>query len=442
MFEILTLLRELLAKTGSIYVHCDWRTSHYIKAQMDKIFGHDNFRREIIWIMSAAAGFKGMVNNFVRGHDSILYSTKGPTYTFNKAYLPYDDKQLARFSSVDEDGRRYKSITRTRRLYLDEAKGVPISDSWSDIANFQTVVNSLERLNYPTQKPEALLERIISASSNPGDLVLDCFVGSGTTAAVAERLGRRWIAADMGRFAISTTRKRLLSLENVKPFYVQNLGRYERQAWQEGEFGDTVQQQYRHFILELYKASPVEGYRWLHGARVGRMVHIGAVDAPVTADDVYRAADELRSVVGSGESAPTTAGVDVLGWDFSMEVDTEARQLGESAGVNIRLLQIPREVMDAKAVAAGDIRFFELAALSVNCKVNRRQRGVTLTLNDFTMPLDGVSDQVRDAVTHWSQWIDYWAVDWDYQNDTFNNQWQSYRTRQEKLRLSTQHTIC
>ena len=442
MSDTLTLLRDLLAETGSIYVHCDWRTSHYIKAQMDNLFGYDNFRREIVWTMSAAAGFKGLVQNFVRGHDSILYSSKSNSVTFNKSFLPYDEKQLARFSGVDEDGRRYKTITRTRRLYLDEAKGVPLSDTWSDIANFQTIVNSPEIVNYPTQKPEALIERIINASSNPGDLVLDCFVGSGTTAAVAERLGRRWIAADMGRFAISTTRKRLLSLDAVKPFYVQNLGRYERQAWQIGEFGDAAQQQaYREFILDLYKALPVQGYRWLHGQRAGRMVHVGAVDAPVTLDDAQAAVDEFRSVMGSGADAPTTAGVDILGWDFGMEVDTEAQAVADAAGIALRLRRIPREVMDQKAVDAGDVRFFELASLSVKQSVNRRQRSVELTLDDFIMPLDGVPDDVRQKVTHWSQWIDYWAVDWDYQNDTFNNQWQSYRTRQDpKLQLSASHS--
>ena len=437
MYETLFLLRELLAETGSIYVHCDWRTSHYVKTEMDRIFGYDNFRREIIWAMSAASGFKGLVDNFVRGHDTILYYSKGSNSTFNKPFLPYNKNQLARFSGIDEDGRRYKSITKTRRLYLDDAKGVPASDTWTDVANFQTVVNSPEILGYNTQKPEKLIDRIISASSNEGDLVLDCFVGSGTTAAVAEKLGRRWIAADMGRFAISTTRKRLLSLDNVRPFYVQNLGRYERQAWQSAD----LERDYREFILQLYRAEPVSGYQWLHGAKAGRMVHIGAVDAPVAIDDAQRVVAEFSGIVGSGADAPTAAGVDILGWDFGLEVDTEARELADSAGVGIRLLRIPREVMDAKAVDAGDIHFFELAALSVDCKVNRWQHGVTLTLSDFTMPLDGVPDKVKDAVKHWSQWIDYWAVDWDYRDDTFNNQWQSYRTRQDpQLQRAITHT--
>src|SRR5436305_11552646 len=134
-----------------------------------------------------------------------------------------------------------------------------------------------EQTSYPTQKPEALLERIIKSSSNEGDLVLDCFCGSGTTAAVAEKLNRRWIACDLGRFAIHTTRKRLLSIDNVKPFVVQNLGKYERQAWQAAEFSDpaqraNVQLRYRNFILDLYSATPIDGYTWIHGIRAARLV--------------------------------------------------------------------------------------------------------------------------------------------------------------------------
>ena len=233
----------------------------------------------------------------------------------------------------------------------------------------------------------------------------------------------------MSRFAISITRKRLLSLENVRPFYVQNMGRYERQAWQGAEFNSGAAiWEYREFILKLYYAEPVRGYEWLHGNKSGRMVHVGEVDAPVALDDVQRVVEEFSSVIGTGEGAPTAKGVDILGWDFGLEVDSDAREIARNAGISIRLLRIPREVMDQKAVAAGDVHFFELASLSVKQSVNGRE--LTLTLEDFSLPLDGVPDSVRSKVTHWAQWIDYWAVDWDYRNDTFNNQWQSYRTRQ------------
>ena len=206
-----------------------------------------------------------------------------------------------------------------------------MTDFWDDVPIIHS--QSRESLHYPTQKPEALLGRIIKASTDEGDLVLDCFVGSGTTAAVAEKLGRRWIAADMGRFAISTTRKRLLDIPNVKPFYVQNLGKYERQAWQSAD----LERDYQQFILQLYRAESVGGYQWLHGAKAGCMVHIGGVDAPVALDDVERVVEEFSGAVGTGAN-----GVDILGWDFGLEVDTEARELARSSGVNVRLLRIPR----------------------------------------------------------------------------------------------------
>lgn len=463
MFETLTFLRELLAESGSIYVHCDWRTSHYIKSNMDYHFGSDNFRNEIVWSYGGRGG-KAISGQFPRNHDVVFLYTKGQSSQYNPVYeeVRYNIDALPSHIHIEDDGRPFTtsprgnytddSIARLRaegRIYVTRNGNIRIKyflerrgnfviepkllgDVWDTIPDMMHTPLE-ERLNYPTQKPESLLERIIKASSNPGDLVLDCFVGSGTTAAVAEKLGRRWIAADLGRFAISTTRKRLLAIPEVQPFQVQNLGRYERQAWQSAE----LEPDYRAFILKLYQAEPVNGYQWLHGSKARRLVHIGGVDAPVALDDVEKAVAEFDVAAGRGAAA----GLDILGWDFGLEVDTEARALAQTAGVNLRLLRIPREVMDPKAVAAGDIQFFELAALFVDPGVNRRQRKVTLTLADFVMPPDGIPDAVRPAVTHWSQWIDYWAVDWDYRGDAFNNQWQSYRTRQEpQLRRATFHT--
>ena len=447
MHETLTFLRELLAESGSIYVHCDWRTSHYIKALMDNLFGQANFKNEIIW---AYRKWTNAANYFQRNHDIILFYSKGNEHLFNKLYdpnTPQAEKYARGWDSNRANGvrqlivydeekakREIASERYDRVVYRTETTGTAFADWWE--INYLSS-NNRERVGYDTQKPEELVDRIISASSNEGDLVLDCFAGSGTTAAVAEKLGRRWIAADMGRFAISTTRKRLLSLDGVRPFDVQHLGRYERQHWQSAE----LEPDYRRFILQLYRAEPVSGYQWLHGCKGGRLVHIGAVDAPVTLDDVQRVAAEFSEAIGGGAGAPTTAGVDLLGWDFGLEADTEAAELGRRAGVNVRLRRIPREVMDQRAVDAGDIVFFELASLSVAAAVNKRRRQVTLTLEDFNLPLDGVPEEVRRKITHWSQWIDYWAVDWDYRSDAFNNQWQSYRTRQEpQLQLSVPHT--
>ncbi|OLC31856.1 MAG: hypothetical protein AUH31_01855 [Armatimonadetes bacterium 13_1_40CM_64_14] len=332
------------------------------------------------------------------------------------------------------------------RRYLDEMPGVMLQDIWTDIR--PVPAQGGERLNYETQKPEALLERIIKSSSNEADLVLDCFVGSGTTAAVAERLNRRWIVCDLSRFAIHTTRKRLLGISGVKPFVVQNLGKYERQAWQMAEFPgngeNRLQEQrlreaaYRAFILNVHRATPVSGYSWLHGSKGGRMVHVGAVDAPVTLADVKAIGREAWKAIGSNKGAPTKAGVDILGWEFAFELNELAKQVAAESRIDVAFKKIPREVLDRRAVDQGDVRFFELGALSVEMKQKRRE--VILKLTDFVIPTDDIPEEARQAIKHWSQLIDYWAVDWDFKSDTFHNQWQTYRTRKEpRIELETKH---
>jgi len=268
--------------------------------------------------------------------------------------------------------------------------------------------------------------------------VLDCFCGSGTTAAVAERLNRRWITCDLGRFAIHTTRKRLLSNPDVKPFIVQNLGKYERQHWMNHEFDkpqDRLIQEksYRHFILNLYNADKIDGYTWLHGVKKGRMVHIGSVDAPVSLGDVRAIIQELWKKGGNN-------GLDILGWEFAFELNETAKQLAAENQVDLKFRKIPREVLDKRAVEQGDISFFELAALDVSAKVTKKAQRLTLTLNNFIIQPDDVPKDVMQAITHWSQWIDYWAVDFNYHDDTFHNEWQSYRTKKAPdLELSVAH---
>jgi len=283
-----------------------------------------------------------------------------------------------------------------------------------------------------------LLERIILSSSNPSDLVLDCFSGSGTTPVVAEKLHRRWVACDLGRYAIHTTRKRLLRMKSLSPFVVQNLGKYERQAWQKAEFHNTdnrqsQEQSYRYFILDLYHAESVKGFLWLHGKRGKRMIHIGAVDSPISLGDVKAIIQEFWKSVGKNSNISSN-GVDILGWEFAFDINETAKQQAIANKIDIKFKKIPREVLDQKAVDAGDIKFFELAGLDVKLKATKRN--LQLSLNNFIIPPDDVPDEVRSAITHWSQWIDYWAVDWDYKNDTFHNEWQTYRTKKEPKLLT------
>ena len=195
---------------------------------------------------------------------------------------------------------------------------------------------------------------------------------------------------------------------------------------------------YRRFILDLYHAKPITGYAWLHGAKGGRMVHVAAVDAPVTQADVKAIARDAWKAIGSGRDAPTKAGADILGWEFALELNETAKQTAAESRVDVSFKKIPREVLDKKAVEQGDVKFFELGALSLDLK--QKSRAVTLALADFVIPTDDIPDEARKAIKHWSQLVDYWAVDWDFKADTFHNQWQAYRTRKDpKIELATSY---
>lgn len=365
--------------------------------------------------------------------------TAGSLKTFESGRRRGYNANLKRNMVTVFDWDKYNEAVRSGKLPtgLREAEftgGTPPIRSWWDDIKILGGPDNKERTGYPTQKPLALTDRIIRASSNEGDLVLDCFCGSGTTAAVAEKLNRRWIAGDLGRFAIHTARKRLLGIEDVRPFVVQNLGKYERQVWQKAEFGDNmgfVLRAYRQFILDLYHAETVEGYSWLHGVKKRRMVHVGSVDSPIALGDVQQIAIEFKRAVG--RNASRVAGVDVLGWDFALDTNETMRQIAQDAGLQVRFMRIPREVLEKKAVEQNDIQFFELAALSVEMDVKGREIDIELT--DFMVPPDDVPADVIKAVHHWSEWIDYWAVDFDYRADAFHNQWQSYRTRKDRTLL-------
>jgi SAM-dependent methyltransferase len=296
---------------------------------------------------------------------------------------------------------------------------------------------SPENIGYSTQKPMKLIERMVKSSCPEGGLVADFFCGSGTTLAVAEKLGRRWLGCDLGRFAIHTTRKRLLDIPDCKPFEILNLGKYERRYWQVNVINgrrfpkkDTQKAifEYLAFIVELYHAQTVVGFSHLHGRKGGRMVHVGASDAPVTRSEIAEALKEC--------SANRFNALDVLGWEWEMGLHDVYESDAKREGVDLRLLQIPREVMDRRAVQAGDVHFYELAHLETEVAIEGRTAQVKLR-NFFIPNPELVPDDLRAQVKKWSDWIDYWAVDWDFasagsaqaKEDTFHNQWQSYRTR-------------
>lgn len=438
MYDRLVLMRELLNEKGCIYVHVDWRVSHYLKILMDEIFGTEFFRNEIVWHYEKWTSPSS--TSFQKNHDIVFFYSKGKNSNFNiqkevtdnlkekyeKGYLFGGGGGSKGLVVYDENNPKVKELIASGKykVFISNLDGKPLSDVWR-IPFINPVAN--ERLNYPTQKPEALLERIIKTSSNEGDLVADFFCGSGTTASVAEKLGRHWITSDLGRYAIHTTRKRMLEIDGCKPFEILNIGKYERQYWQTFNFGKKTPEQtmseYIAFVLKLYKAEALPGSPYIHGKKGNKLIHIGGVDAPVTFADIQHALEDTRRMKQKE--------LVVLGWEWEMGLHDVVEQEAEKAGIKLHLFSIPREAMDKRAVDAGDIQFFELAYLET--EVKKSANGYQIKLNDFIIPnLDLVPAEVKKLVKKWSDYIDYWSVDWDYKNDTFHNQWQNYRTKKDR----------
>lgn len=477
IYERLTVMNDLLAPDGSIYVHVDDHLGHYVKIVLDNLFGKGNFRNQIIWRRSAG---HSDAHRFGRNHDMILFYTKGERFTFNPQWGQITDEEEAKlYPLVDESGRRYildnlaaKGVGPPRRFgnqiippprgrhwaysqenidrlwdkgmivitgsgvprfkrYADSTNRMPVQDIWVDCIRHISTVTT-----FPTEKPEKLLTRIISASSNEGDLVADFFCGSGTTGAVAEKLQRRWIMADLSRYAIHVTRKRMLAVDQCKPFAVQNLGKYERQYWQGITFSKRSSDQlslyeYVEFIITLYHAQPISGMMHIHGKKGRRLVHVGAVDAPVTLSEIKEAVAEVKR---TGQDS-----LDILGWEWELGLHDVAEKEARTEGVHLRLFSIPRDVMDPRAVEKGDITFYELAYVEVEPVYDKHNNLFFVELKDFAIPnLDLIPGEVRGKIKKWSDYIDYWAVDWDWNQDTFHNMWQSYRTRKDRtLQLKT-----
>lgn len=489
--ERLALMRDLLSDRGTLYLHTDHRVSAHVKLLCDEVFGPEAFRNLVTWRRQIPRGMKVHARFMPYSADFLLIYVKSEAAIWNEvkketlisieeARSKYMEDEKGFFRTSDPGTYTHESLLRLHkegRIYVSKGGKLVVKDGkvlttrgsigvkyyrerrgdkvveetvidniWDDVPGMGVV--SSEYLGYPTQKPEGLLRRIIEASSATDSLVADFFCGSGTTLAVAEKLGRRWIGCDLGRWAIHVTRKRLLGIENCKPFEVLNLGKYERQYWQGVTFGDRKEKslteqalyEYLAFILKLYGAQPVTGMTHLHGKKGKAMIHIGAVDAPVTIAEIDAAVDECAKLK-QGE-------LHVLGWEWEMGLYDLMVEAAKKKGVKLLLLQIPREVMEQQAAAKGDVRFFELAYLEAEIqrpspRPSPKGRGSDLAaqvaLKDFVIPnTELIPEEVRSKVKKWSDYIDYWAVDWDFQNDTFMQGWVAYRTRKErKLPLSS-----
>ena len=529
MFERLSLMKELLSEKGSIYVHCDWHVNYMMRSLLENAFGRERFANEIIW--KRKGGSANPLNRYGVVTDTILQFSKTDDYVFEpectreseeakqymaerfrselngrkymlapiernaalgvrpnliyeyKGYTPQYGWMMtrAKLADFDEQGKlHWNSNARpNRRVFLDEYKGQPIENLWTDIY----VINPMaeERVDYATQKPEALIERILKASSNEGDLVADFFCGSGTTGAVAERLGRRWLMADLGRFAIHTSRKRLIELQRklhaggqpYRAFDVHNLGRYERQWWQRERLAGA-DDEHRKVVLGFYKAEPLHreagATGLLHGRKGRAFVHVDGIDGLLTRDEV-RAVAEAAKDAGAAE-------VHCLAWEFEMDLRLVCHALEAETGVAIKLIPIPREIMEKNRTSPPP--FLEMAVLEAEAVVKsfgvppsggsaRPPKGgtpngtpnkkVDVKLTKFMPSLAEVPSKELEALKERAvksgfDFIDFWAVDFEWrEGKPFEHHWQDYRTRKDRsLRTVSdaaheyakpgKHTIC
>ena len=442
IYERLILMRDLLAHDASIYVHCDWRVNSLIKLAMDEVFGPTCFINEIIW--KRKGGSANPQNRLGVVTDSLIYYSKSDSYVFQPQFTRDSDdvkEYIAeRFTNTDSDGRKYRkspiisphprpnltceykgikppkngwSISKDimekwdredklvfpkvkdgrieRKIYLDEYQGQPVPNLWTDIFVINPVAE--ERLDYPTQKPESLLKRILEISSQPGDIVADFFSGSGTTAAVAEKLGRKWICSDLGKFAIHTTRKRLIGIQRerkkadqtYRAFEILNLGKYERQHFigvnqnlREEEQRKQLEDKEAAFldlILKAYKAEKTDGLCAFHGKKAGRMVVVGQVNLPVTSLIVEEIILECRQ--------KRITKVDLLGFEFEMGLFPNVLEEAKLKGIDIQPKYIPAEVFDKRAVEKNQVVFHDVAFIEVKPLVKGKTVAVQLT--DFSV---------------------------------------------------------
>ncbi len=444
LYPRLLLMRELLSERGSIYVHIDWHVGAYVKLLLDDVFGKENFLNEIVWSYGAGGNPQSF---FPRKHDSILWYKRGGNCVFNTEdaimRVPYDKSTLdTHFKKIDASGRRYRKQVVNGREYITYADiGKLVTDVWSDVgAQNATSPISPEYTGYATQKPEKLLERIIKASSNEGDLVCDFFGGSGTTAAAAERLNRRWITTDIGKPATLVMRKRFID-QGVKPFLYQAIGDYQKEVFGASKLykrvGDLSQ-----IVMQLYGALPfteeqLNDRNWGHVKATRTLVLVDSPNKLTGKATIRRAYEAKCSLLGGGWSKAV-----ILGWNFAFDVSEAIRQYKD----NVDVLVIPPDLLDklskkgyAKLVREGSVRFSSLQYLV--CKpmkcvpLSKEEDRLEVELENYVLlspdniPLDDKDKAklqgllAKDPLAL----IEYWSIDPDYDGVTFRSQWQDYR---------------
>ncbi len=485
IYERLKLIHNLLAEDGTLYIHCDWRINSLLRIILDEVFGEKNFLNEIIWHYQSGGRQQ---NLFSRKHDTIyMYSkTKNFNFYIEQVGIPRGKEKRSNLKkNIDEHGKVYYSIKSAGKIYkyYEDDKVTP-ADVWTDISHLQQ--KDPERLGYPTQKPEKLLERIILSSSKEGDLIADFFCGSGTASAVAEKLNRKWIATDLGKFAIHTTRKRLINIQrtkkdsskNYRAFEVLNVGKYQREFF----FKDYLYQKrniknegsenhYYSIVLSGYKAKAVDNLNILKGVKNNRFIAIGPFNLQVTRMFVEKVIEECVQ--------KKITKVDVLGFEFEMGLFPNIRDYAKTKNVDLNCLYIPNEVFDKNAVKKNQIIFYNTAYIDAEIIKKKKEFSVRLkgysifdSENLFEETLSGMKNgEKREILLNssiikvqkdkkgkiskqvikmkWKSWVDYWSVDFDFQSKQeiikdennkekwtgdyiFENEWQSFKTKEKK----------
>jgi len=468
MRERLMIMRDLLSEDGSIWVHCDWKVNFLMRAVMDEVFGAGAFRNEIVWYYTNKIP-DTRKRQYTNSTDTILYYTRSDNHIFHWQYDKRDKPiKVSRMKKVN--GKKiYIKDEQGRGLYV-----VREERTADNVWKFPLLHAQPEILGYPTQKPEQLIQRIILTASNPGDLVADFFCGSGTTLAVAEKLGRKWIGCDAGRFAIHTTRKRLIGVcrelqAKKRPcgdFEILSAGPYERRYWmgldpilsaERTSAAKRLQEsRYIDLVLSAYKADRLVLPAPFHGKRGSAAVLIGPLDAPVSR--------ELLTEVVASASAHGFREVDVLGFEFEADLRPIVRDLTKERGIGMSLKRIPQDIFDTRAVSQDQVQFYPVGHVEALPKVTGNT--VSVTLADFGVfyrpeDPDALSEKLkpgtslltvdqsrlvklakdkkgrtsRDVLTKkWTDWIDYWAVDFHYGGHGHDDRKESYRCAPKEAR--------
>lgn len=482
MVPRLILMRELLSERGSIYVHIDWHVGHYVKLIMDELFGKENFINEIIW---RRANSHNDGNKFGCIHDTILFYSKNKDRTFNRVFIPYSKEYIEKNYVKDENGRWFRSVSMNAagqgearyfgdklleppsgthwrweqkrideaiengiiyftkngvpryKQFLDDVEGLPVQDLWLDFKNISA--QSSERLDFQTQKPEALLKRIITASSNKGDIVADFFMGSGTTGAVAEKLGRKWIMVDLGKPSCMVARKRLID-QDVDPFLYQSIGDYQKEQYEHSEF-KTIRD-LSHVVMSLYGAIPFRDNEiTINLGYIKDENTLVLVDSPskLTGYNTLIKAQKLRNAYKGGWDK-----VVVLGWNFVQDIGQIISNLNDK---KLDVLVVPPDLLDQlktkskanKLIQSGGLRVSSLQYLKIKDPIIERYNDdldtLTVELDNYVLlspdalPLDDKNKKILSKFIGEDPLalIEYWSVDPEYDGKVFRSKWQDYR---------------